>query len=189
MIYVLNFNVVFSARGSSEQNNSWPGFWRNQYQRRTLLHAGWTQGLRRSGQRTAHRRQRLPAFQSNEIDYLSLFSLSNSVLQFIFISFKIAALQLVEQGKAHLDTPVYDLLPELASPVVLDGSSGENVPGFKPAEREITLRQLLNHTSGLFYLSAVEGDPPDGASIPLVARYDKDDPILQFSSLVKVGVD
>ncbi|KAJ7069899.1 transesterase-like protein [Mycena amicta] len=48
----------------------------------------------------------------------------------------IAALQLIEQGKIQLNTPVSEILPELAP----RGSSSE-----------ITLGQLLNHTSGLDY--------------------------------------
>jgi CubicO group peptidase (beta-lactamase class C family) len=100
--------------------------------------------------------------------------------------FKIAALQLVEQGKIQLDSPVHPILPELANPVVLDSSGGDE-PGFKPAQREITLRQLLNHSSGLLYHPPRKGEPPDGLPFPLIARYDKSDPVSHFCNFLKVG--
>ncbi|KAJ7866173.1 beta-lactamase/transpeptidase-like protein [Mycena leptocephala] len=52
----------------------------------------------------------------------------------------IAALQIIEQGKIALDTPVETVLPELADPVV--------VTGYDEAGRPAT---LLNHSSGLDY--------------------------------------
>ncbi|KAJ7789771.1 beta-lactamase [Mycena olivaceomarginata] len=64
----------------------------------------------------------------------------------------IATLQLVEQGKILLDTPVETVLPELANPVVATAQDETGrATTTVPAKNKITLRQLLNHTSGLDY--------------------------------------
>ena len=57
----------------------------------------------------------------------------------------VAAMQLVEQGKLHMDEPVLRHLPQLASPQILEGFD------LRPAQSPITLRQLLSHTSGFGY--------------------------------------
>ncbi len=62
----------------------------------------------------------------------------------------VAAMQLVERGLLTLDSPIGDLLPDLAVPMVIDGFDGEAVR-LRPARRPITLRHLLTHTSGLGY--------------------------------------
>ena len=62
-----------------------------------------------------------------------------------------AAMQLVEQGKLQLDQPVGQLLPELASPQVLEGFDEAGTPRLRPAKHPITLRQLLTHTAGFCY--------------------------------------
>src|SRR5260221_13889746 len=54
-----------------------------------------------------------------------------------------ACMQLVEQGKLQLDEPVGKLLPELASPKVLEGFDASGAPRLRPARRPITLRHLL----------------------------------------------
>jgi CubicO group peptidase (beta-lactamase class C family) len=61
----------------------------------------------------------------------------------------IAAMTLVEQGRLQLNDPVSRYLPAFEKPQVLierDGKS-ETVP----ADREITIQDLLRHTSGLTY--------------------------------------
>ncbi|MFI4974980.1 MAG: serine hydrolase domain-containing protein [Caulobacterales bacterium] len=62
-----------------------------------------------------------------------------------------AALQLVERGVLALDEPVADRLPELAEPMVLTGFDAGGRPVTRPARAPITLRRLLDHTSGLGY--------------------------------------
>ncbi len=64
----------------------------------------------------------------------------------------VAAMQLVEEGRLHLDDPAGKYLPELARPVMFerfDARSGAYT--VKPATQTLTVRHLLTHTSGLGY--------------------------------------
>jgi len=62
----------------------------------------------------------------------------------------VAVMMLYEEGKFLLDDPVSNYLPEFKNPKVLvKPASGE--PYTIPASREITIRDLLRHTSGLTY--------------------------------------
>jgi methyl acetate hydrolase len=62
-----------------------------------------------------------------------------------------AGMQLVEQGKLSLDEPIGKLLPDLASPQVLEGFDANGGPKLRPAKSPITLRQLMTHTAGFAY--------------------------------------
>ncbi|WP_275195847.1 serine hydrolase domain-containing protein [Bradyrhizobium sp. CSA207] len=61
------------------------------------------------------------------------------------------AMQLVEQGKLSLDAPIGSVLPDLASPQVLEGFDANGEPKLRPAKWPITLRQLMTHTAGFAY--------------------------------------
>ena len=61
------------------------------------------------------------------------------------------AMQLVEQGKLSLDEPIGKLLPDLASPQVLEGFDAQGEPKLRAAKNPITLRQLMTHTAGFCY--------------------------------------
>ncbi len=66
----------------------------------------------------------------------------------------VAAMMLVEEGRLLLSHPVSRYLPELAHLQVgltLSGPEGQPVLGLTPAEREMTVHDLLRHTAGLTY--------------------------------------
>jgi CubicO group peptidase (beta-lactamase class C family) len=62
----------------------------------------------------------------------------------------VAVMMLYEQGFFLLDDPISKYLPEFKHPrVLVKSASGEK--SFVPAAREITIRDLLRHTSGISY--------------------------------------
>lgn len=63
----------------------------------------------------------------------------------------VAVMQLVEQGKIELDSPVGEYLPQLKEVEVLEGFDADNEPILRPAKSAVTVRQLLTHTSGYVY--------------------------------------
>jgi CubicO group peptidase (beta-lactamase class C family) len=60
----------------------------------------------------------------------------------------VAVMMLFEEGRFALDDPVSKFLPELGGLRVLKGDGTRDTVA---AEREITIRHLLNHTSGITY--------------------------------------
>jgi methyl acetate hydrolase len=62
-----------------------------------------------------------------------------------------AGMQLVEQGKLSLDEPIGKVLPDLASPQVLEGFDANGQPKLRAAKKPITLRHLMTHTAGFAY--------------------------------------
>lgn len=58
---------------------------------------------------------------------------------------------LYEQGRFKLTDPVSKYLPEFKNPRVLVSVKGEDDFETRPAKREITIRDLLTHTSGITY--------------------------------------
>ena len=83
----------------------------------------------------------------------------------------LAALQLQERGKLLTDDPLSKYFPKFAEMkvAVLD-AKGETITGTVPAERPITLRHLMMHTSGLVYggrgNTAVHKLYPGGSGVP-----------------------
>ena len=63
----------------------------------------------------------------------------------------IAALQLMEQGKLDLDTPISAYASELNELQVLTGFEADDTPIFEKANRAPTARELMTHTAGYVY--------------------------------------
>lgn len=64
----------------------------------------------------------------------------------------LAVMILFDEGKLLLDDPVSKYIPEFAHPVVLDKfNAADTTYTTVPANREITIRDLLTHTSGIDY--------------------------------------
>jgi CubicO group peptidase (beta-lactamase class C family) len=62
----------------------------------------------------------------------------------------VAVMTLYEQGKFLLTDPISKYIPEFKNPVVISISpKGDTI--LTPAKSEITIRELLNHTSGITY--------------------------------------
>jgi CubicO group peptidase (beta-lactamase class C family) len=74
----------------------------------------------------------------------------------------IGLMMLFEEGKFLLDDPISKYIPEFAHPQVLDQFNKEDTTYTTvPARREITIRDLLTHTSGIDYSGI--GSPVMGA--------------------------
>jgi len=64
----------------------------------------------------------------------------------------VAVMMLFEEGKFLLDDPISKYIPEFANPVVLDKfNEKDSTYTTVKANREITIRDLLTHTSGIDY--------------------------------------
>ncbi len=69
-----------------------------------------------------------------------------------------AVMMLYEEGKFGLDDPISKYIPEFKNPTVLTSFRfSDSTYTTLPAKSEITIRQLLTHTSGLGY-GAIDGD-------------------------------
>ncbi|UCD52644.1 MAG: beta-lactamase family protein [Phycisphaerales bacterium] len=75
-----------------------------------------------------------------------------------------AVMILYERGEFLLNDPVSKYIPEFAKPDVLVRSDDGTLTR-EPARREIAIRHLLNHTSGLTYGSGAQGDLYKAANI------------------------
>ena len=88
----------------------------------------------------------------------------------------VAAMTLVEDGRLHLDQPVARYIPEFAKMTV-------NLPaGERPAKNQITVRDLLRHTSGLIY--GVFGRGPLGRKYKQAGVADRDIDLQEFSARI-----
>ncbi|MCX2431072.1 serine hydrolase domain-containing protein [Pedobacter sp. GR22-10] len=64
----------------------------------------------------------------------------------------VAVMMLLEEGKFSLDDPISKYLPTFKNPQILDKFNPKDTTyTTKPAKGEITIRELLTHTSGLGY--------------------------------------
>ncbi len=69
-----------------------------------------------------------------------------------------AVMILWEEGKFRLDDPISKYIPEFGNPQVLSGFRyADTTYSTKPSTKEITIRHLLTHTSGLGY-GVIDGD-------------------------------
>ena len=69
-----------------------------------------------------------------------------------------AVMMLWEEGKFRLDDPISKYIPEFKNPVVLSGFTyADTSYSSIPAKREITIRDLLSHKSGIGY-GVIDGD-------------------------------
>lgn len=69
-----------------------------------------------------------------------------------------AVMMLWEEGKLQLDDPIANYLPEFKDATVLDTVFADGTYGTIPADKPITIRHLITHTSGLGY-GVIDGDP------------------------------
>jgi CubicO group peptidase (beta-lactamase class C family) len=69
-----------------------------------------------------------------------------------------AVMMLWEEGKFRLDDPVSKFIPEFKNPMVLTSFKYEDTSyRAVPADKEITIRHLITHTSGIGY-GVIDGD-------------------------------
>ena len=88
-----------------------------------------------------------------------------------------AIMMLVEEGKLSLDDPISKYVPEFANkPVMTDYNAETGTYATRPAAGEVTIRQLLSHSSGLSYpfssakVARLSGGTPgfDATTLPLL---------------------
>lgn len=76
----------------------------------------------------------------------------------------VAVMMLVDDGKISLDDPIEKYLPEFRGQMVVAEKDNERIVLRKP-KHPITVRETLNHTSGLPFKSAIEEPTLDGLSL------------------------
>lgn len=86
----------------------------------------------------------------------------------------VSIMQLYEQGKIDLDDPVHKYIPAYKNQVVLDQfNATDSTYTTVPVDKDVTIRNLLTHTSGIVYGSFNPGK--------LMAVYEKFDMNVGFS--------
>ncbi|MCY2942738.1 MAG: serine hydrolase [Planctomycetota bacterium] len=81
----------------------------------------------------------------------------------------VAVMMLVDDGKISLDDPIEKYLPEFRGQMVVAEKDSEHIVLRKP-KHPITVRETLNHTSGLPFKSAIEEPTLDGLSLSSAVR-------------------
>ena len=93
----------------------------------------------------------------------------------------VAVMMLAEEGRLRLDDPLSGYLPEFGDLRVVDAKSGELVP----ANRAVTIRDLLSHVSGIPYpFMAPESVKADYAAAGLADGLNPRDPTLAENTRV-----
>src|ERR1700722_2804832 len=92
----------------------------------------------------------------------------------------VAVLMLMEEGKIRLTDPVSKYLPALKNPKVMVetvDAQGRKVTSTVPANREITIQDLMRHTSGITYgagnSAAEQAMTKAGVGIPVAGSNEK----------------
>ncbi|KAF9522165.1 beta-lactamase/transpeptidase-like protein [Crepidotus variabilis] len=101
-------------------------------------------------------------------------------------SYSIAALHLIEQGGLLESDPVSKYLPEFSNLIVLSDPLADN-PQFSPAKTTMTIKHLMNFSSGL---STPSKDPTQYAAKlypEYLTAHDELDPIGGFIKVIKRG--
>jgi len=84
----------------------------------------------------------------------------------------VALLTLFEEGKILLDDPIKKYIPEFSSPQVITSFNKlDSSYSSRPATKDITIRHLLTHTSGISYGSNDVRKIYDKMGIPISALY------------------
>jgi CubicO group peptidase (beta-lactamase class C family) len=97
----------------------------------------------------------------------------------------VALMMLYEEGKFMLDDDVSKFIPALKNPQVLVATSEKDSPQVRPAKREIRIRDLLNHTSGIPYSSSLH----QKARIPTVNSLENEDVATVVKRLAKLPLN
>ncbi len=92
----------------------------------------------------------------------------------------VAVMMLMEEGRFFLNEPVSKYLPEFAKPRVAVIDNGR-VVSTEPAEREITIRDLLRHTSGVVDYSG----PADQDGKPYLQKANLNQPDIDLAEVVR----
>ncbi len=84
----------------------------------------------------------------------------------------VAVMTLFEEGKIQLDEPIKKYIPEFVNPQVLVSfNEADSTFTTRPAKSDITIRNLLTHTSGISYGSGPTRKIYDKAGIPVSPLY------------------
>lgn len=81
----------------------------------------------------------------------------------------VAVMILVDEGKISLDDPIEKYLPEFRGQMFVAEKDNEHIVLRKP-KHPITVRETLNHTSGMPFKSAIEEPTLDGLSFASAVR-------------------